>query len=180
MRHSKPGFLCTKMPRERPQRRVRILSKRAEEAEEETEGQFWAQRRGGFYVRIPTSTLLVIWQWSATLYCTSSFLVFLFFLSCEYNYFPSCILNSFATAPCHHIVTSSKNEDISPLAAFAPLHSLAHFVSSSSPATGSTGSGREDRGKNMFSSQATSPIPGSCTSAVRMGVGGKAHETWKN
>ena len=107
MRHSKPGFLCTKMPRERPQRRVRILSKRAEEAEEETEGQFRAQRRGGFYVRIPTSTLLVIWQWSATLYCTSSFLVFLFFLSCEYNFFPSCILHSFATAPCHHIVTSS-------------------------------------------------------------------------
>jgi hypothetical protein len=145
MRHRKPGFLCSKMPRERPHRRVKMLKKRVEE----TEGQFRAtrKRRGGFYVRIPTSTLSVIWQWSATLYCTSSFLVFLFFLSCEYNFFPSCILHSFATAPCHHIVTSSKNEDISPLAALAPLHSLAHFVSSTSPATGSTGSGREDREK---------------------------------
>jgi hypothetical protein len=102
------------------------------------------------YPRPLNRILPVIWQWFATLYCTSSFLVFLFFLSCEYEFSPSCILHSFATALCHHIIASSKIENISPLAALVPL-------------------------RNISSSQATSLIPGSCMLAVRMGVGGQAH-----
>jgi hypothetical protein len=56
-------------------------------------GEDVKQVRGGevvfTYAYQRNSTVPVIWQWSATLYCTSSFLGFLFFLSCEYNFSPS-------------------------------------------------------------------------------------------
>ena len=44
-------------------------------------------------------------------------------------------------------MASSSNENISPLAALAPLRSLAQLVSSPSPATGS---GHEDEGKYIL------------------------------
>lgn len=61
------------------------------------------------------------------------------------TFFSPCILASFATnLPfCHRIMASSNNESISPLAALAPLHSLAQLVPSASPETGPTRSGRE-------------------------------------
>ncbi|KAN0106989.1 hypothetical protein V8E52_010591 [Russula decolorans] len=63
--------------------------------------------------------------------------------------------------------SNSNNENISPLAAFAPLYSLALLVPSAYPATGSgSGSGREDEG-NL--------TRGSFMSAVWMGVVRKAH-----
>ena len=48
------------------------------------------------------------------------------------------------------MASSSNNENISPLAALAPLHSLAQLIPSSSPTTGSAGSEREDEGKYIL------------------------------
>ena len=48
------------------------------------------------------------------------------------------------------MASSSNNESISPLAALAPLHSLAQLVPSASPETGPTGSGREEEEKYIL------------------------------
>jgi hypothetical protein len=45
------------------------------------------------------------------------------------------------------MASSSNNENISPLAALAPLHSLAQFIPPASPATGS---GHEDESKHIL------------------------------
>lgn len=50
----------------------------------------------------------------------------------------------------HRINASFNNGNISPLAAVAPLHSLAQLVPSSTPVTGPTESGREDEGKYIL------------------------------
>jgi hypothetical protein len=70
-----------------------------------------------------------------------------FFLSCEYDFPPPCILPSFPPHFRHRTMASSSNENISPLEALAPLHSLAQLVSSASPATAS---GSKDEGKYIL------------------------------
>jgi hypothetical protein len=88
---------------------------------------------------------------TTTLYHTSSFIAsFSFFLVNTTLFYLVFSPPSPPTHFRHRIISSSNNENISPLAALAQLHSLAYLVPSISAATEPTGSGREDEGKYIL------------------------------
>jgi hypothetical protein len=97
-------------------------------------GEDVKQVRGGevvfTYAYQRNSTVPVIWQWSATLYCTSSFLGFLFFLSCEYNFSPSLYSPLLRHRPLSsHRRIFQKREHLAPRCArAASLSSSVRFI----------------------------------------------------